>query len=492
MIRSRHLVTLTALALYGASAAAQPTPVRPASSNVPTGPVAPSALRADLDLLRRAITESHSGVYRYRSREQIDAAFAAAARRLTAPMDAFGFFRVVAPVIAAIKDGHTRVSLPQAIDTRFRAGAPLLPLRVHVAGNRLYVRGDLRDGGEGGLPLAGREILSIDGRSARRIVADLTGILEGDGSIPSSRAARLRSLRFNLLYGILYGPTASYRLALRGLPPMRMQGRPYDALTAAWQRLATAESERPPAELSFVDRGTVATLTIRSFGGFADTARTRPLGPFIQESFAEMARRNSRALIIDLRGNGGGEDDLGRILLQHLIDHPFTYYHGLFLNGRDISFAPHVDRWPGPAPEEMVQTDNEGRLRLVRHPNLGQHQPAEHRFGGRIFILMDGGSFSTTAEFLSLAHHYRLATFIGEEAGGGYYGNTSGFVPILTLPNSGLRVAIPLLRYELAVSGFSPADRGVPPDRLVVPEIGDLAAGRDRAMELALSLARAR
>ena len=60
----------------------------------------------------------------------------------------------------------------------------------------------------------------------------------------------------------------------------------------------------------------------------------------------------------------------------------------------------------------------------------------------------------------------------------------------MTLPNSGLRVRVPLQRYELAVDGFSPADRGVPPDRYVAPSVSDIIAGRDKAMEEALGLAR--
>ena len=41
-------------------------------------------------------------------------------------------------------------------------------------------------------------------------------------------------------------------------------------------------------------------------------------------------------------------------------------------------------------------------------------------------MLIDGWTFSTAADVATVAHHKHLATFIGEERGGGYDGNTSG------------------------------------------------------------------
>lgn len=489
MSRAIEILTLALLSVATAAAAQSPTRPPIAAPTPDPGVQTPAALRADLDLLHRAIAESHPGAYRYRSQAAIDAAFDRAARRLTEPMDAARFWRVIAPVIAALEDGHTRVDLPGAADAVLRERAPLLPMRFHVARGRLYIWGDLREARTSN-GLAGREVLSIDGRAARTLIAEMSAALEGDGAIPSSRIAKLRTFRFNTLYSLLYGTRATYRIGVAGdRRPVDVAGRPLPALNQAWVTRPGAPVAAP-ASFTLQDDGAVGTLTITNFSGQADAARTQRLDTFLAEAFTQMERRNTRALIIDLRGNGGGRDDLGMLLLSYLIDRPFTYYRGLYLNARDISFVTNVDRWPGPVPEDVAATDTQGRLHLISHPNLGEHQPAAHRFSGRVYILMDGGSFSTTAEFLSLARYHRLATFIGEEAGGGYYGNTSGPVIGLTLPNSRLRIQFPLVRYELAVEGFSPADRGVPPDHIIEPQIADLLAHRDRAMAFALSLAR--
>ena len=61
-------------------------------------------------------------------------------------------------------------------------------------------------------------------------------------------------------------------------------------------------------------------------------------------------------------------------------------------------------------------------------------------------MITNGGSFSVTADFASLFHNENRGIIVGEETGGGYEGNTSGFSKILVLPNSKLRAN---LRFEI-------------------------------------------
>jgi hypothetical protein len=89
-----------------------------------------------------------------------------------------------------------------------------------------------------------------------------------------------------------------------------------------------------------------------------------------------------------------------------------------------------------------------------------------------------------------VVHHHGRATFVGEESGAGYYGNVSGGGVTLTLPHSGVRVRIPFIKYSCAVSGYTPEDRGLIPEHIIVPTVDDLLAGRDPVLEFALELAR--
>jgi hypothetical protein len=136
--------------------------------------------------------------------------------------------------------------------------------------------------------------------------------------------------------------------------------------------------------------------------------------------------------------------------------------------------------------KKPLRKNDRGWFDVLGHPNRGLQMPEEPGFRGRVAILIDGGSFSATGETTSAFHYYKKAVFFGEECGSGYYGNTSGFMVMATLPGTGLRVRVPLVLYTMAVDGY-PKDRGIVPEFAVAPTIGDLLAGRDPAMDRALA-----
>ena len=202
-----------------------------------------------------------------------------------------------------------------------------------------------------------------------------------------------------------------------------------------------------------------------------------------------MRERGTRALVLDLRDNGGGEDALGKILFARLVDRPFPYYDDLLLSGRGFSFEKYVAGFDS-VPARLCERRADGTYHLVGHPNWGTQQPLDPYFGGRVVVLMNGASFSTTCEFLSHLRDAHRATFVGEESGGAYVGNTSGRVMRVTLPHTQVQVGVPILRYDLAVAAAKPFGRGILPDVAVQPTIGDLLAGRDPELAKALELAR--
>lgn len=129
---------------------------------------------------------------------------------------------------------------------------------------------------------------------------------------------------------------------------------------------------------------------------------------------------------------------------------------------------------------------------LAAHANLGIQQPATPTFAGKVIALINGESFSTTAELITQLHDKKRATFVGEESGGAYHGNSSGHSVMLALPNSGAKVDIAQVTYTLAVGGKHAHGRGVVPQIRVTPTIGDYLSGRDVVLEKALQMARAR
>ncbi len=246
---------------------------------------------------------------------------------------------------------------------------------------------------------------------------------------------------------------------------------------------ATAE-RRPTYELSF--RETTAVLTIRSFGD--DPDKGTPAYPeFLKNSFRALEEKKIPNLVIDLRGNGGGHDEYGKLLFAHVMDRPFLYYWTLETKKDHYDLFRFTDESPKDEEElaKQVRKNARGWFDVIGHPNTGLQRPEAPRFTGRIAILVDGLSFSATGETTSVFHFHKRAVFFGEECGSGYYGNSSGFMVMATLPNTRIQIRIPLVFYTMAVDGY-PKDRGIVPDVPVTPTIEDLLAGRDPVMDRAL------
>lgn len=123
------------------------------------------------------------------------------------------------------------------------------------------------------------------------------------------------------------------------------------------------------------------------------------------------------------------------------------------------------------------------------HRGVLEQPQGKHPFLGKVFVLINGGTFSTAADFCAVKHHLKRATFIGEETDGGYYGNDSGMQTMLTLPNSKLKIRVPMYEYWNAVPGYDGERRGTIPDYAVETKAANLLRGADEPLELALKLA---
>jgi len=450
--------------------------------------LAPEALREDLAIARRVIEESHPGAYRYASPAELAAAFDRAARAIDRPMDATSFFRHAATAVMSIRCAHTAVTLPETLQRAIDTTVPLLPLAVRRIGRRLYVLHDLSEPPAG---LAGAEIVAIAGIPAARLLDTLEATLPRDGDVESSSAWRVDGLRFGMHLERVFRLHAPYAVEVRGRDGRRrvtLAGRPrpvlVDSLKARFPR------DWPPAqalESGFVDGGAIARIALHRFSEH-DSVSQAALHAALAQAFDSVRVHHSRALILDLRANGGGEDELGLALLSELLPKSFTYYDSLVINAREFSFARYIQA-EDPLPPGFAVPKPDGRLAGIGHPNLGTHEPAANHFDGPLFVLMDGRSFSTTCEFLSNLHPRRAATYIGEEAGGATGGNTSGFDITVRLPHSGVRLIVPQMTYYMAAHD-RPLRRGMMPDVPVTPSIADWIDGRDPVMDRAVALAR--
>lgn len=449
----------------------------------------PVQMAAELNLLRSALEEGHPGLYRYAPRESLEAAFAGAQRDISRPLSALEYRLVVCRLVARIRDGHTAVLLPRDTLDRLDGGVTALPFRVAVVGDSLYVRNNLGDLAEPEFLHA--RLLAINGHPTEEILRTMHAIIPADGRNETRWRRVLESLRLSTRYlAIAYGVRESYevRYVAPGEDTARtatLRALPYDEAVRRLETRYPRDARRPPAEWTWLPDSSIAVLRIGTFDKdlFRDAKMDAPR--FLEATFRALNQRPARGLILDLRNNRGGTDEYGERVAAHLVDHDFTYYASLRMNKTRYDFFAHTTNARGfSAPRGFARRNAAGGFDVVQHPNLGTRHPARDVYRGPLAVLIDGASFSTTSELLSVLACNTKAVFVGEESGGAFGGNCSGPTPTLELPHSRIRVDIPLVRYDMAVTGSRPRDRGILPD-IVVQRPWDALHGEDPALDAA-------
>jgi C-terminal processing protease CtpA/Prc len=110
-----------------------------------------------------------------------------------------------------------------------------------------------------------------------------------------------------------------------------------------------------------------------------------------------------------------------------------------------------------------------------------------HHFDGKVYILSGGNSFSATTLFISALINQENVTVIGEETGGGAYGNSAWHIPTVTLPETKVRFNLPL--YRLVIDKNMPkTGLGVQPEVKALPTVQAIRKGIDYKLEVATEM----
>lgn len=484
MVLMRSAASALLAVLFCASAAAQ-------TSAPEMRRFTPQQLRGDLDVIWNATIQGDPAFDRYRSRQQLERIFARARAQLNRPMNDLEFYRIAAPAVAALGNGHAVFSLSQARSDWLDRTAPLLPAGIRVLSGKMFVLHDLSEAQV--LPV-GAEIISINGVAARSLLRDTVRamVLDGVSIAPRENAAGGWQMLYDLVRLHDMGP--SYTLVLRdrrGQRSVTVAGRRVSELVRVWRERFPRDpevAERAPASLTF-ETG----LAVMRIPHWDAPVEGRPgLSEHFSAWFAQLAQANTPALVIDIRGNGGGAEVLATELLSYLSDRPFRYYTCLSMNAADFDFF----RYAADAAELRAEIPNYvrpaspecrrfGALELTEaaFSNLGVQQPRQPHYRGRVYLLVDSGSFSTSSEFASAFASRHIGTIVGHETSGGYLGDSSGIEALLRLPATGMTFNATMIAYHMAVPRHGGEQGGVRPDIDVRRRIEDLVAARDMEME---------
>ena len=359
----------------------------------------------------------------------------------------------------------------------------MYPLQVYASDDGLVVRYNESDDAKIAI---GDKILTINQESTQDISNSILDFLPGDGYHSSFKKFHL-SLNFPTYYLFSRGPNYAFESGI-----LDTSGRFSKHSFSLRSPGKSISKQSPQRSIKFIKSddqralGTIASnpkIGILKVYGFA--GRTS----WYKAAFQEIEKRKFEYLVIDLRGNAGGNLFNANQLLSYLLPDTFSMsfdrkdqkikFEGNSNMNIGMRFSLHAFKWLSTKPKGMRPTcEKKGNILVNRF----RFSPAEsYAYDGKLLVLMDGGTFSAATLVAAQLRKKRNSPLIGDESGGGALGCYAMIVPTLTLPNTKMRVFLPLYHINHEVNDLP--GRGLLPDFYILPDLAKKVKGRDTELE---------
>lgn len=461
----------------------------------------PEVLQKDYAIYRQTLEEAHPGLYWYTSKDSMNHYFDKGFQQLNDSLTEPEFRKILSYVTAKINCGHTSIR-PSKTFAKYQDTVRLgrvFPLSLKLWQDTAVVAANLnrRDS----ILKRGTIITAINGLPMAKIVDTLFSYIGTDGHNRTNKYQVLSNRGyFGSLYSTLFGYPPAY--SINFIDSMGRAGttllRPFfpgsDTMARARavpvrrlpqpSRKERKQMRRNSVRLLKLDTTShVAMMDLNSFG------RGYGLKGFFRRSFRALKKNKIEHLIIDVRGNGGGSVTNSTLITRFLSDHPFKVADSLYAIRKRKTYSRYIqnDFFNRLFLTLFAPKRKDGKYHFKYYERHLFKPRKKNHFDGKTYILTGGNSFSATTLFASAIMKQDNVTLIGEETGGGAYGNSAWLIPDMTLPGTKVRFRLPLFR--LVIDKNVPKDgRGVQPEIPSFPTVDAVRKGIDyklvKTMEL--------
>ena len=460
----------------------------------------PIQLKEDFSILRKALTTIHPGIYRYQTPDGMAKIFDEFEAKLQNPISESDFMVLVSQVTNKIRCGHTfpnPYNQAGLVRERIFNNKNYLPFYFRLIDGRMIVTHDATAQNLS----RGSEITKINGVAVSKIIDALLTITKADGN--GTLVHRLKTLELPFasdglyntfdLYFPLFFPPANERFKIEAVDFTAHKKIKFETPALTKTERAAAMKKRfgkPPTvdelwQLQIQENKT-AYLKI---GAFVTWRLKMDWKRFLADAFAEMKAKNVENLIIDVRGNGGGDDDAGVLINSYLAKQPIPCAKPkkrfVRIENPDKNLAQYLDTYSDELrlvakngfAAELVKKSGNGLLEYVGDKQCEPTVPAFNNFQGKAFIITDAANASAAFQFVNVAQINNLAKIVGQQTGGNLQGINGDNYFFLRLPNSKIEIDIPIF-YQSPLNLPQP-DSGVIPDVVVKLKIKDVADNID-------------
>ena len=432
------------------------------------------SLKADFKLFRDVLQRYHPGMYRYKHPYKVNADFDKSEKDFIASRDLKEAYLSLHRATSKIQCGHTYPNFwnqERSIREALFEQEDKLPFTLALVQDKMYVHKDV----SGNRLKSCTEILTINGVPVADIVENLNHHRRLDGNnmakfyIDFSITGEGKYEAFDVIFPMLYPPVnGKYQLTVSYLERDTI---PIEVTAVSREKRKTllnlVGDDKAKLWKKYFAEDSIATLKL---GTFAVWNMKLDWKAYLENFFKETQEKNSKYLLLDLRGNEGGLMEVYWELFKYLTAEPLRLKRdsqGTVYEMVRNEFKPYLETYD-PTFFDLTGKVTKKDYDFYEFNDVGlkylEVKPSQYAFDGEIFILIDSANSSATYYLAKFLKQNQLAKLIGAPTGGNMMGTNGGQFFLLKLPYTKLEVDVPLIAYHPHEDA---EDGGLEPDILV-------------------------
>ena len=439
-------------------------------------------LKKDFELAIEELEEVHPALYRFITKDSLDSVIERSRAELANISDQFGLYKILCNIYSSIGDGHTKILVDEILYNTVQSKFGIFPYDLWLnETNELFV---IERNLEDGLLKLGDEIVKINDWTIDEFIEEVKPYVSFEHTAYRNS---LIAHNFNWLLTLISDPLDYVDIQLRGqensieIPLVDFN---------QWKENEEIEYKKKRKHLFDIENNEYKQLTedigylkIYEFGSYKLSQYTSQ----VRKIFEDIERERISSLIIDLRGNSGGNPDYVEALIHSISDIPFCRTEMIF----QVRNGPMNSFYKPEYTSASLGDENSLKNYLYFGEAKAYRQPkwADNEFEGDLYLLIDEDSYSATTSLASVFKCYNLGTVVGNMTGGTRI--FQAYSQPKKLPKSKITCYVSSTLLYTSCSGFHDVEgyrEGVEPHFVVNKKIEDFISDSDSQLDFVLGL----
>ena len=468
-------------------------------------------MKKDFEVFKEIRLKANSGLYKYRTKEQIDSLYNWAEKEITKSNTYLDFYNIICQLTNFEGSTHNDTDLPiKYLKNLRKENYGYFPYPIKWIDGKWLINYK-----NGEIPL-GSEIIEINGTPISQVINHLHKYYTTDGQNITGKRIGIRT-HFSKYYRFNYGQQEQFQITfsrnnsasnekktLKSISYLEYYKNFYKRHSKPFDQLYYTDlKENQKYSYKKLDVST-GILIINDFSmGNETTDEHKTYVAFLDSVFTKIKTENLKHLIVDVRINSGGDDPNDVVSYSYLTSRNFQESKQVWISFQKV---PLLKYYNSPAPRFLrpigvsiynrrfrnrFPIEKDGRYYISKSENeMKIREPNKNAFTGNIYLLISPEVASAGSLFAAMVAGNQNTTIIGEETMGGFYGHNGHTSFGYVLPKSKIITEFFIDNIEQDVPSKENQfyDRGIIPDYEIQQTFEDFLSNKDTQMEFVMKL----